>query len=696
MSLYGEPQPWTEQFPLGVTVSHSLVHLGIRYPGEVIRAEAWSADWGLPLEGEAYFRIVLLQQPPVSDRPAVQDTRIAVCLPAESQSPRRERLSEELHTTRETQAAYLTHRDPQADLIRETLQRRSEELEAQILGEDSVWYSEGEVLTGGYGEAPPHSLFAGLEPTVWVSQVAGWLLGRAYPTLPLNEMPSDWAMDPDAAGEVYRAVLGQPGMKTGIMETFGPGLGLSTTADPATFNPSACPVFAIIRDLLSSAYLSNEAESLQWRDIHQELAHRVGLTGPMATLFLMLYLYRDQPGLVVDLVPGHQVRLVDGRGLSSHCFTPDVIPVFEWDLRWSDWAGAIHSVSDSDWPDWNGALQHLLPFAPGLTPVGPGQGFLDQQQALEEGMAALSQTVATSRETLLALVQEQISEASAPDFGAVLDRLSIVAEATTRGAAGGDAYQAVYRSVRRVYPDFRLLGIDLDQLEQLDALGRVREEIRQAREYLDQAEVPPVEHQSLSLDREALTLALSPAGLTGLRDGSWPALARDISTFKTNYAITYLAHHQATHDATAPYQRELESAGLKLRALSLLNALMELGEPAGLGLEGDLAELDQGPPPCSVPPDNLDVERTPSCAVCGLRLGQSLPLSQLERVAAGIDIALGGKNRYLSALLVKQILEGHLDEQLDDFLKIVQASDLSALSNTLNPELLSFVRGMLA
>jgi hypothetical protein len=56
---------------------------------------------------------------------------------------------------------------------------------------------------------------------------------------------------------------------------------------------------------------------------------------------------------------------------------------------------------------------------------------------------------------------------------------------------------------------------------------------------------------------------------------------------------------------------------------------------------------------------------------------------------------LGAKNRRLSSLLVERILQGHTDERLDAFLKIVQASDLSALSNTLTPELVAFIRRML-
>ena len=40
-------------------------------------------------------------------------------------------------------------------------------------------------------------------------------------------------------------------------------------------------------------------------------------------------------------------------------------------------------------------------------------------------------------------------------------------------------------------------------------------------------------------------------------------------------------------------------------------------------------------------------------------------------------------------------MEGRVDQRVEDFLKIVQASDLHALSNTISEELVGFVRRML-
>ena len=73
-----------------------------------------------------------------------------------------------------------------------------------------------------------------------------------------------------------------------------------------------------------------------------------------------------------------------------------------------------------------------------------------------------------------------------------------------------------------------------------------------------------------------------------------------------------------------------------------------------------------------------------------------MPVDQLARLVATMDADLGAKNRQLSTLLVEQILQGRQDERLDDLLKIVQASDLSALSNTITAELVGFIRGIIS
>jgi len=46
LTLYGEPRVWLEEFPLAQPVPLTYDHLGLRYYGEIIRADGWSPAWG--------------------------------------------------------------------------------------------------------------------------------------------------------------------------------------------------------------------------------------------------------------------------------------------------------------------------------------------------------------------------------------------------------------------------------------------------------------------------------------------------------------------------------------------------------------------------------------------------------------------------------------------------------------------------
>jgi len=58
-------------------------------------------------------------------------------------------------------------------------------------------------------------------------------------------------------------------------------------------------------------------------------------------------------------------------------------------------------------------------------------------------------------------------------------------------------------------------------------------------------------------------------------------------------------------------------------------------------------------------------------------------------------MALGGKTQELRRRLLEKALAGHVDEQWQEFLQIVQASELSFLANTLENDLIVFIKQVL-
>ena len=97
--------PWTGLFPIDAVTPIAAVHLGIEYPGEVIRAARWSAGLGQAPEDRSHFKIVLLQNPP-----RLGPSKIAGRIIGE--------------ITAAKQAAYLTRRDVDAAAIHSALRDR--------------------------------------------------------------------------------------------------------------------------------------------------------------------------------------------------------------------------------------------------------------------------------------------------------------------------------------------------------------------------------------------------------------------------------------------------------------------------------------------------------------------------------------------------------------------------------------------
>lgn len=670
---------WLEQFPLGERVPFSCQHLGIEYPGEVVRAETWSPRWGLPLNGDVYFRVVLLRQRRGGLEPAIQDPRIAVCLPAAGLYRRRSRLATEVSTTRETQAVHLAQKDTEADLIRQTLRRRLDELEDQLLGEDSVRYSEGQVIAGN-GLAPQtENFFAGMDPNAWFSRLAGWLLNQAYPDLPLELGKLPDPIGPDLAGKAFANFFNQHYVSSDWMEQLGPALGLTGALD----QEDSSPVFQLIR-----SQISQQNEPLSWPELHRYLAHQVGLTNNLATMFLLVFLHGHRPQIAVEMHQGHQIALLDGRPLLTGRITPDLIPALRWDQRISQWAGRMYSINNAgDKTNWNDALQHLAALSPRINPAVTEDAIRAQEQILLEDLKLSTQ----------ALVQARgLAESSAWSVGQDHEKIGLIEALDRLSAVQGDDFRAVYDSIRGTYSDFRRWESDLAVLRDFAGLARFSEDIASALEFLMHADVPPESQPELFVDRQALLASLSVGSLAESRKRNQDVVMRDVAGFKVRYLSAYRSHHEKLRNQLAVYRRDFELTQLKLKALALLNTLPELGQPTGTGLEASMDELGPEPSPCLVAEPDIQRDASPWCGSCRLKLDYKLPVDQLARLMAALEMDLGAKNRQLSSFLVERILQGKQDERLDDLLKIVQASDLSALSNTITAELVGFIQGIIS
>jgi len=231
--------------------------------------------------------------------------------------------------------------------------------------------------------------------------------------------------------------------------------------------------------------------------------------------------------------------------------------------------------------------------------------------------------------------------------------------------------------------------------QQIDLLARAlltMKDVHAMRTYLDAVELPE-DQKELALDRLAILEQLDPAQLLA-NPHLWSSLEALFDWFKSRYRPLYLGHHQAYHRSAASLHDRLLRAKPQLEALGRLNSIAELGPPLAQGLFSQYERLEPALQPC--PLWESDAAPEPPCPACGLKLGHQVPQREVERFLGQLEKALGQQLGRLSSQAIGQILARSHQAKIDQFLEVVQASDLASLVNVLDDELVAFLRQLLA
>jgi len=176
--------PWAGIFPPDAVTPTTAIHLGIEYRGEVVRAARWSASLAKAPAPGVYLKIILLQNRPKLGLSTQLGPGIAVCGPASPPGRQSQRIIGEI--TAAKQAAYLTRWDFDAAPINGTLRERQDDLGNRLIKEETERFSKGGILVEDGPGPSPSEIYAGDNPQDWIENLAGWLLSRRYPNLPIN------------------------------------------------------------------------------------------------------------------------------------------------------------------------------------------------------------------------------------------------------------------------------------------------------------------------------------------------------------------------------------------------------------------------------------------------------------------------------------------------------------------------------
>ena len=674
----------SEEKPLGVYVPSSgqdalrrlsAVHNGMTYPGEMVLLRRWDSQWGQQLRGDTYFRVVFLSRPDDAPLVTLEDPKIAVCVPGARLPRERQILERELLSVREARERYLARPAPGEEGARRTLETQQVELESRLLEAEAQRYREGEIITLG-DTVVGKEVFAGHHAEGWAEAIAYRLLASCYSTLWLDLRRLTRPLVPQDAGGLFRALFADPDDPAGYpLEEMGPALGLSTLTDPRRFDSKGCRVFRMIQRRLGGR------DDLPWEEVYHYLSRQVGLTDGFALLSLLVYAYDGHPEVELRLRRGHGLVLRDGQTVQGDRLIRELVPMLPWDERLGE---SIISIHRPKGVSWNSALHYTSLVCGDLTEADDGEDVQAQGRRLRDSLRNLARDVRRGLEALLAIASSGLS-LSSEAMEERLTRLSSLA--MCRG------FSDLYRQARASYGTPGRLRQDLEDLGRLLRLSPLLPEIMDTRSYLEGAQTGPG-YGELSLDRASLLERIvMPVVLESAH--VWPALKASFEQFKKRYADAYAAFHASYHDETAAMQERLERARRSVGALGYLNSLTELGKPVGTDLGSRLERVAKRVRACSVTEDGLQLDHSPRCLQCDVALGTRPPTREAASLVAEVEAALGEQNQRLSRLLVRDIMQGRADQRLDDLLKIVQASDLSALVNTLDEEMAEFIRGLL-
>ena len=396
--------------PPGQPYPVSVTYQGLLYPEEVIFAEEWKPLWGTVLRGHQLFRLVFLGAQVTVRAQDIQDSRIAVCLPAPGGQRSEQEERRERQVLREVHARYSV---PATD--------------ATLLEQERQNYASGTILTRAGVGIRPGGPFETPLPSDWVAALGESLLAWTYPQLPIDGTRFPRPLAREEAQLLFHSLIQDVTDPESVeaVEAFGPGLRLTSAESPSVFAPGDCLVFEILRH-----ELTQQGGNITSASLYERLAHVHGLPHPLATLFVLAFIRYGQPPTELHLSPEHHLRTVAGDRYSGQVVLPETVASLEFVPTLEEDATLLRYAAPASWSTLAFYFRSLDPS------LQPSEEPLSQEQ-VPQLMAALADLKREVRDTRNALreLEERLAGALPQQADGLLQRLASLAEASAPESA---------------------------------------------------------------------------------------------------------------------------------------------------------------------------------------------------------------------------------------------------------------------
>ncbi len=246
----------------------------------------------------------------------------------------------------------------------------------------------------------------------------------------------------------------------------------------------------------------------------------------------------------------------------------------------------------------------------------------------------------------------------------------------------------------KVYLSRQALMEDIYTLRAFQQSPDRASELSAMRRFLWKA-VVPADDADLALDRSLAMEQLTFAALAAEPQRLAPAKVM-LETFRRKYISRYREHHTEYWAEMARLRARLLEAEPRVEALRRLSTLTELGPPMGVGALVAYEALVGQTRGCALISGVEEVVGTDGiCFACGISMDQPAAAQRVDEVLQRIERACQRQMARLSSSAVRQVLRRSNDARVEQFLKVVQASQLSSLPDILDDELAGYLRRFL-
>ena len=313
--------------------------------------------------------------------------------------------------------------------------------------------------------------------------------------------------------------------------------------------------------------------------------------------------------------------------------------------------------------------------------------------ALAAPAAATVAKLESLQQELRQLVKKAGQKLSQLDAAGAWPEASQGLERLNRLAASHDAQECVLAATE-TYPQLANCAEDVYLARALIERPQDALQLLHMRRFLLQAFVPPAQ-PDLAVDRMSLDSRISFAELVA-EPHRFPGTVSSFVHFQRRHRSAYTEHHDLYWREALTIHGRLMDTAPQVDALRRLNSLTELGPPVGEGAAVAFAQLLDETAGCPFG-GRLDDELGDNavCPSCGLAMDKEPPRERLADLLGRLQRALRRQMTRLSSTAVQQVLARSGDPRVEQFLKVVQASQLTSLPDLLDDALLGFLRRFL-